>query len=202
MSNAQTKSKRLAGALALMAVGMVGMSFAAVPLYDLFCRVTGYGGTTQRADAGSEIILDKLITIDFDANTGKDMPWKFKPVKRKVQLRIGETGIAYYEATNPTDKTVTGTASFNVSPQKVGQYFSKIDCFCFTEQTLKPGERVDMPVTFYVDPEIASDINTQEVETITLSYTFYVTEPEEDEESNSASVETKVSADENSASLN
>jgi len=202
LSNAQTKSKRLAGALALMAVGMVGMSFAAVPLYDLFCRVTGYGGTTQRADAGSEIILDKLITIDFDANTGKDMPWKFKPVKRKVQLRIGETGIAYYEATNPTDKTVTGTASFNVSPQKVGQYFSKIDCFCFTEQTLKPGERVDMPVTFYVDPEIASDINTQEVETITLSYTFYVTEPEEDEESNSASVETKVSADENSASLN
>ena len=203
MSTAQKKSARLAGILALMAVGMVGLSFAAVPLYDLFCRVTGYGGTTQRADAESDVILDKMITIDFDANTAKDMPWNFKPVERKVKLRIGETGIAFYEAMNPTDKTVTGTASFNVTPQKVGQYFTKIECFCFTEQTLKPGERVDMPVTFYVDPEIASDPNTLEVETITLSYTFFVTEPEEDEEeSNSASVETKVSAEDNSASLN
>lgn len=203
MSTAQKKSARLAGVLALMAVGMVALSFAAVPLYDLFCRVTGYGGTTQRADAESDVILDKMITIDFDANTAKDMPWNFKPVERKVKLRIGETGIAFYEAMNPTDKTVTGTASFNVTPQKVGQYFTKIECFCFTEQTLKPGERVDMPVTFYVDPEIASDPNTLEVETITLSYTFFVTEPEEDEEeSNSASAETKVSAEGNSASLN
>ncbi|MBE7635597.1 cytochrome c oxidase assembly protein [Sneathiella sp. P13V-1] len=203
MSASQKKSARLAGILALMAVGMVGLSFAAVPLYDLFCRVTGYGGTTQRADAESDVILDKMITIDFDANTAKDMPWNFKPVERKVKLRIGETGIAFYEAMNPTDKTVTGTASFNVTPQKVGQYFTKIECFCFTEQTLKPGERVDMPVTFYVDPEIASDPNTLEVETITLSYTFFVTEPEEDEkESNSASVETKVSAEDKSASLN
>ncbi len=203
MSATQKKSARLAGVLALMAVGMVALSFAAVPLYDLFCRVTGYGGTTQRADAESDVILDKMITIDFDANTAKDMPWNFKPVERKVKLRIGETGIAFYEAMNPTDKTVTGTASFNVTPQKVGQYFTKIECFCFTEQTLKPGERVDMPVTFYVDPEIASDPNTLEVETITLSYTFFVTEPEEDEEeSNSASAETKVSAEGNSASLN
>ncbi len=203
MSATQKKSARLAGVLALMAVGMVALSFAAVPLYDLFCSVTGYGGTTQRADAESDVILDKMITIDFDANTAKDMPWNFKPVERKVKLRIGETGIAFYEAMNPTDKTVTGTASFNVTPQKVGQYFTKIECFCFTEQTLKPGERVDMPVTFYVDPEIASDPNTLEVETITLSYTFFVTEPEEDEEeSNSASAETKVSAEGNSASLN
>jgi len=176
MTDTNTKSKRLAGALVLVAVGMVGLSFASVPLYNLFCRVTGYGGTTQRAEAESDVILDRMITIDFDANTAQGMPWSFRPVERKVSLNIGQTGIAFYRATNPTNRTITGTASFNVSPQKVGQYFTKIDCFCFTEQTLKPGETVDMPVTFYVDPEIDADINTNEVETITLSYTFYETE--------------------------
>jgi len=199
MSSRQNRnSVRLAGALVLVVVGMVGLSFAAVPLYDLFCRVTGYGGTTQQAEVGSDVILDKKITIDFDANTGKDMPWHFKPVKRKVQIRIGETGIAYYEAMNPTDKVITGTASFNVTPQKVGQYFTKIDCFCFTEQTLQPGERVDMPVTYYVDPEITKNINTKEVETITLSYTFYVTEVED----NTASADHVINAEPGSASLN
>ncbi len=181
MSDTAQKSKRLAIGLACVAVGMVGLSFASVPLYDLFCRVTGYGGTTQRAEVASSEILDRQITIDFDANTGRNMPWKFKAVKRKIKLNIGETGIAYYEAYNPSDRTITGTASFNVSPLKVGQYFTKIDCFCFTEQTLKPGERVDMPVTFYVDPEIARDVNTKEVETITLSYTFFVTDDEAEE---------------------
>jgi cytochrome c oxidase assembly protein subunit 11 len=198
MSDTSRKSARMAGALALVAVGMVGASFAAVPLYDLFCRVTGYGGTTQRAEVASEVVLDRDITIDFDANTGKDMPWRFKPVKRKITLKIGETGIAFYEAVNPTNKTITGTASFNVSPQKVGQYFTKIDCFCFTEQTLKPGERVDMPVTFYVDPELASDVNTKEVQIITLSYTFFVTDEEED----TAALDEKDSVDEKSTTLN
>ncbi|MBL4666267.1 MAG: cytochrome c oxidase assembly protein, partial [Sneathiella sp.] len=164
MSSEAQKSKRLGISLAFVAVGMVGLSFASVPLYDLFCRVTGYGGTTQRSETASSEILDRMITIDFDANTGRNMPWKFKAVERKMKLNIGETGIAFYEAYNPSDKTITGTASFNVTPQKVGQYFTKIDCFCFTEQTLKPGERVDMPVTFYVDPEIARDVNTKEVE--------------------------------------
>lgn len=198
MTSQNKKSARLAGGLALVAVGMVGLSFAAVPLYDLFCRVTGYGGTTQQSDLESDVILDKKITIDFDANTGKDMPWQFKPVERKVQIRIGETGIAYYEAMNPTDKVITGTASFNVTPQKVGQYFTKIDCFCFTEQTLKPGERVDMPVTFYVDPDITKNINTSEVETITLSYTFYVTEVED----KTASADNVINVEPGSASIN
>ncbi|OUR77717.1 cytochrome c oxidase assembly protein [Alphaproteobacteria bacterium 46_93_T64] len=197
MNDASRKSKRLGIGLALVAVGMVGLSFASVPLYDLFCRVTGYGGTTQRAETASDEILDRKITIDFDANTGRNMPWKFKAVERKISIKIGQTGIAYYEAFNPTDKVITGTAAFNVSPQKVGQYFTKIDCFCFTEQTLQPGERVDMPVTFYVDPEIDRDINTREVETITLSYTFFVTNEasaENEQEVSSNEIAEKTSA--------
>ena len=180
--SAAKKSTRLAMALVGVVVGMVGLAYAAVPLYDLFCRVTGYGGTTQQADLAPDVILDEEITVGFDANTSRKMPWEFKPVKKTVTLKIGQTGIAFYQAYNPTDQTITGTASFNVTPQKVGQYFTKIDCFCFTEQTLKPGEKVDMPVTFFVDPEIASDPNTKEVQTITLSYTFFPIEPEEEEE--------------------
>ena len=180
--SAAKKSTRLAMALVGVVVGMVGLAYAAVPLYDLFCRVTGYGGTTQQADIAPDVILDQEITVSFDANTARKMPWEFKPVKKTVTLKIGQTGLAFYEAHNPTDQTITGTASFNVTPQKVGQYFTKIDCFCFTEQTLKPGEKVDMPVTFFVDPDIASDPNTKEVQTITLSYTFFPIEPEEEEE--------------------
>lgn len=179
-ANSAKKSSRLALVLVGVAAGMVGLAYASVPLYDLFCRVTGYGGTTQQAEEGSDVILDQDITVSFDANTARKMPWDFKPVKKTVTLKIGQTGIAFYEAHNPTDRTIKGTASFNVTPLKAGQYFTKIDCFCFTEQTLKPGQRVDMPVTFYVDPEIASDPNTQDVKTITLSYTFFPMEEEED----------------------
>ncbi len=178
---ASKKSTRLALVLVSAAAGMLGLAYASVPLYDLFCRVTGYGGTTQQADMAPDVILDRKMTVEFDSNTGKNMPWRFKPVKRSVTLKVGQTGIAFYEAYNPTDKTITGTAAFNVTPQKVGQYFTKIDCFCFTEQTLKPGERVDMPVTFFVDPEIDQDPNAKEVETITLSYTFFVLESDETE---------------------
>ncbi|MEP3244393.1 MAG: cytochrome c oxidase assembly protein [Sneathiella sp.] len=192
--SAAKKSSRLAIVLAGVGVGMLGLAYAAVPLYDLFCRVTGYGGTTQQADIAPDVILDQEITVGFDANTARQMPWDFKPVKKTVTLKIGQTGIAFYEAYNPTDKTITGTASFNVTPQKVGQYFTKIDCFCFTEQTLKPGQRVDMPVTFFVDPEIASDPNTSEVETITLSYTFFPIDAEEEEETVSSLNETAVKA--------
>jgi len=177
-ANSAKKSSRLALVLVGVAAGMVGLAYASVPLYDLFCRVTGYGGTTQQAEEGSDVILDQDITVSFDANTARKMPWDFKPVKKTVTLKIGQTGIAFYEAYNPTDRTIKGTASFNVTPLKAGQYFTKIDCFCFTEQTLKPGQRVDMPVTFYVDPEIASDPNTQDVKTITLSYTFFPMEEE------------------------
>lgn len=160
---------RLVGLVAVM----LSLSFAAIPLYDWFCRVTGYGGTPLEAEAGSELILDKTIKVRFDANTERGMPWEFKPVVREVELKIGETGLAFYEAYNPTDRPVAGSASFNVTPYSTGEYFIKIDCFCFEEQILEPGQRVDMPVTYYVDPEIVNAAEASYVKTITLSYTFY-----------------------------
>ena len=160
---------------------MVGLSFAAVPLYDWFCRVTGYGGTITQADQGADQVLDRTITVRFDANTDRGMPWEFKPVQQTMEVRIGETGLAFYEASNPTSRTVAGTASYNVAPFSAGGYFSKIDCFCFTEQVLAPGQTVQMPVTFFVDPEIVADDEAKLVHTITLSYTFHETElPEQD----------------------
>ena len=158
-------------------LGMTAMAWAAVPLYDLFCRVTGYGGTPQTSTEGSDRILDRTVTVRFDASTGRDMPWTFKPAANTMTVHIGETGLAFYEAHNPTDRPVAGTASFNVTPLTAGAYFTKIDCFCFTEQILKPGQTVMMPVTFYVDPEIVDDPDTQGVHTLTLSYTFFETEP-------------------------
>lgn len=175
-ATSKTKSKRLALILASVAAGMVGAAYASVPLYDLFCRVTGYGGTTQQASIAPDVILDREMVIEFDANTSIEMPWDFKPVQRKMTMKVGETGLAFYEAYNPTDRVITGTAAFNVTPQKVGQYFTKIDCFCFTKQVLQPGERVQMPVTFFVDPEIDKDPNAKEIKVITLSYTFFVAE--------------------------
>lgn len=152
---------------------MGAMSFAAVPLYDIFCRVTGFGGTPQTADAAPAEVSDQTITVRFDANTNRDLPWTFEAVQKKMDIRIGEMGMAYYRATNNSDKPVTGTASYNVAPYEVGGYFSKIDCFCFVEQTLQPGESMDMPVTFFVDPEILQDRERRETQTITLSYTFF-----------------------------
>ncbi len=160
---------------------MLALSFAAVPFYDWFCRVTGYGGTPLQADAGSDVILQDEIAIRFDANLERGMPWEFKPVQREVQIKIGESGLAFYEAYNPTDKPIAGTASFNVAPFSAGEYFVKIDCFCFELQVLEPGERVDMPVSFYVDPEIVNDAEAKYAPTITLSYTFHVTDLPEEE---------------------
>lgn len=178
--SAQNPNTRLAVKLVGVAVVMVSLSFAAVPFYDWFCRVTGYGGTTNVAATASEEILDREVTIRFDANTAPGMPWEFKPVERQVTLRIGETGLAFYEAYNPTDKPVAGTASYNVAPDAAGYYFTKIQCFCFEQQVLAPGERVTMPVSFYVDPEMVNDRDAKKVRHITLSYTFYETElPEE-----------------------
>jgi len=157
-------------------LGMASMAWAAIPLYDAFCRVTGFGGTTQVSDAGSDRVLDRTVTIRFDASTVRDMPWEFRPAQTTMEIRIAETVLAFYEAFNPTDRVVAGTASYNVAPFSVGGYFTKVDCFCFTEQVLQPGERVQMPVTFYVDPEIVDDPETERVNTITLSYTFYETE--------------------------
>jgi len=155
---------------------MASLGFASVPLYDLFCRVTGFGGVTQEADAGSDTILDQTIKVRFDATVDSGMPWTFKPVQREMELRIGESGLAFYEAHNPTDRPVAGTASYNVFPYDAGGFFTKIDCFCFTEQVLQPGETVQMPVTFFVDPEIVEDRDAKHVHTITLGYTFYETE--------------------------
>ncbi|MZQ89334.1 cytochrome c oxidase assembly protein [Frigidibacter albus] len=171
---------RVAVKLAGVAAVMVSLSFAAVPFYDWFCRVTGYGGTTNVAETSSDEILDRTVTIRFDSNVEPGMPWEFKPVERQVTLRIGETGLAFYEAYNPTDQPVAGTASYNVAPDAAGYYFTKIQCFCFEQQVLAPGERVMMPVSFYVDPDMVTSRDASKVKHITLSYTFYQTElPEE-----------------------
>ncbi|MEJ6477873.1 MAG: cytochrome c oxidase assembly protein subunit 11 [Paracoccaceae bacterium] len=160
---------------------MGGLAWASVPFYDWFCRVTGFGGATNIAEAGSDVILDQTITIRFDASLERDMPWTFQPVEREMTLRIGETGLAFYEATNPTDRPVAGQAAYNVTPYEAGGFFDKIDCFCFTEQVLQPGETALMPVTFFVDPAIVTDREGQYVHTITLSYTFYEIDLPEDD---------------------
>ena len=165
-------------ALASTAGLMLAAAYAAVPLYNTFCRVTGFGGTTQVAAAQSDKVIDRVIAIRFDANVSGVLPWVFQPMQREVSLRVGENAVAYYQAQNLGDRTITGTVVFNVTPQKAGQYFSKVECFCFTEQTLAPGASADLPVAFYVDPEIAGDRNLDDVTTITLSYTFYPNDSE------------------------
>ena len=171
-----SSNARTAAMMAGVVVVMASLGFAAVPFYSWFCRVTGFGGETGVAAAGSDTVLDQTIRIRFDASLDRDMPWQFRPEVREVELRIGETGLAFYEAYNPTDRPIAGTASYNVTPYSAGGYFIKIDCFCFTQQILQPGERVMMPVTFYVDPEIVDDREAKFVHTITLSYTFYETD--------------------------
>ena len=149
------------------------MAYAAVPLYRIFCQVTGFGGTTQVAEGPASAILERNINVAFDANVNRGLDWKFVPVQAKMTMKIGEQKLAYYRATNTSKRTITGTAVFNVTPPLAGKYFNKVQCFCFTEQTLKPGESVDMPVTFFVDPELVNDKDLKKVTTITLSYTFY-----------------------------
>ncbi len=172
-SPAEKKNARVALYAVSVVVFMGAMAWAAVPFYNWFCKVTGYGGTTSVAEAGSDVVLDREITVRFDANIDSGMEWQFKPVQQKMTLRIGETGLAFYEAYNPTDRPIAGQASYNVAPYVAGSYFDKIDCFCFTEQVLQPGERVQMPVSFYVDPEIVNDRDAKFTNSITLSYTFY-----------------------------
>jgi cytochrome c oxidase assembly protein subunit 11 len=176
-----TPANKTASKLIAVVVTMASLSFAAVPFYDWFCRVTGFGGTPIVAKTAPDQILDQTIRIRFDATTAPGMPWEFKPVVSTMTVRIGENAIAFYEAHNPTNRVVAGTASYNVTPYSAGGYFSKIACFCFTEQVLQPGERVDMPVSFFVDPEIVKDAEGKYVREITLSYTFYETEPTPDQ---------------------
>jgi cytochrome c oxidase assembly protein subunit 11 len=172
--NSASKNKKTAMIVSGIVVGMVALSFAAVPAYRAFCQVTGWGGTTQRSEAGADRTLGREITVRFDATVSQGLPWRFKPEQSSQSMHIGETKLAFFEAENLSDKPVTGRATFNVSPAKAGIYFKKIECFCFTEQTLQPGEVVSMPVTYFVDPAIGDDINLDEVQTITLAYTFFV----------------------------
>ncbi|NRP18060.1 Cytochrome c oxidase assembly protein CtaG [Ensifer adhaerens] len=167
----------IVGTCVAFVVGMTGMAYAAVPLYDMFCRVTGYNGTTQRVEQASDVILDEKVKVTFDANTSGGLPWEFKPVQRDIDVRIGETVQVMYRAKNLSSKPTTGQATFNVTPMQAGAYFNKVQCFCFTETTLQPGEEMEMPVVFFVDPDMVNAVETKDIKTLTLSYTFYPREP-------------------------
>jgi cytochrome c oxidase assembly protein subunit 11 len=162
-----------------VAASMLGLGFASVPLYRLFCQVTGFGGTTQKvtaAEASKVSVADGMISVRFDGNVAPNVPWTFRPEHTTDTIRLGQRDLAFFVAKNNSDKPVTGQASFNVEPEQTGKYFNKIQCFCFTEQTLQPGEEVRMPVLFYVDPKIAQDEDAKDVQQITLSYTFHKAE--------------------------
>jgi len=163
----------IAIACAAFAVGMVGAAFASVPLYQLFCQVTGYGGTTQRAEAAPTEVSDQFVTIRFDGNVAADLPWTFRPNQREVRVRLGEKSNVSYHVKNISDRTTTGQALFNVTPDAAGLYFNKIECFCFNNQTLAPGEEVDMGIVFYVDSEILQSEELHDLPGITLSYSFF-----------------------------
>ncbi len=166
-------NRRTAFKAAGVVVLMGALAWISVPAYRLFCQVTGFGGTTAVSETAPDVVLDRTVTVRFDASVARDMPWTFKPVQRQMEVRLGETGLAFYEATNPTDTPVAGSATFNVYPYEAGGFFTKIACFCFEEQVLQPGESVMMPVSFYVDPEMIDDRDAKNVHSITLSYTFY-----------------------------
>jgi cytochrome c oxidase assembly protein subunit 11 len=168
------RNARTAGLAFLIVLLMGGLAYASVPLYRLFCQVTGFDGTTMRATGDAPgPVAGKQVSVRFDANTAPTLPWKFKPVAATEVVTIGEREIAFYTAKNLSARSITGTASFNVTPTWAGKYFNKIQCFCFNEQTLKPGEEVRMPVIFFVDPKILTDPDARDVSEITLSYTFY-----------------------------
>lgn len=174
MANAgKRRNIRVAMTAAGVAAAMVGLAYASVPLYALFCQVTGFAGTTQRAESAPERASEKTVVIRFDANTSSSLDWNFHAEQQQMKVRIGEQAMAHYRAENTSDRVLTGSAVFNVTPPSAGIYFNKIQCFCFTEQTLQPGENVDMPVVFFVDPDMLNDAETVNIKEITLSYTFY-----------------------------
>lgn len=162
-----------AGVVVATVAGMTGLAFAAVPLYDAFCKITGYGGTTQEATAASAQILERRIEIRFDANHSPDLPVEFEPKQISETLRIGETGLAFYRVRNLSDQPVVARATYNVTPHVAGQYFAKLECFCFQDRTLAPGEEAELPVVYFVDPELVSNPDTADINTLTLSYTFF-----------------------------
>ena len=174
-STKKNRNSRTAAVLFVIVAGMGAFAYASEPLYRLFCQVTGYGGTTQIADKITPVavVVDRVVDVRFDANVNHKLPWRFEPVQKEIRVKIGEQALAFYEATNVSDKPVVGTATFNVTPYKAATHFSKIDCFCFTEQVLRPGQTVQMPVSFFIDPEIVKDKDADDLATITLSYTFF-----------------------------
>ncbi len=174
MSNLQRKNAKTATVLFSIVAGMVGLAYASVPLYQWLCQVTGISGTPQTENVvASTEILDETIQIRFDSNVSPALPWAFEPLQQTMTVRLGEERLAFYKATNTSDKPIVGTSTFNVSPFKAGPFFVKMECFCFTEQVLLPGESIEMPVSFYVDPSIHEEVNTKELTAVTLSYTFY-----------------------------
>lgn len=177
MAGARRSNTLVAGALAGVVVGMVGLSFAAVPLYRLFCQLTGFGGTPMIGQAAPDApeAGAPLVSVRFNANTNPGLPWRFMPEQTELRLPLGAEGVAFYSASNLSAAPVTGVSTYNVTPEKAGKYFHKTACFCFIEQTLNPGQQVQMPVTFWVDPAIATDPTTREIRTITLHYTFFRT---------------------------
>ncbi len=182
-SGDQQKSNLKTGLMAgALAIAMIGMGFAAVPLYRLFCQVTGFGGTTMRVDEAQAATVQtsaSFVNVRFDANHSSGLPWEFKPERSVERVAVGARDMSIFIAKNLSDQNVTGTATFNVTPTQAGKYFNKIQCFCFTEQTLKAGQQVRMPVLYYVDPKILTDPETENIEEITLSYTFFPVDPEE-----------------------
>ena len=175
MTTLAQKNGRIAAYAALAVIAMVGLAFASVPLYRIFCQVTGFGGTTMKVDESAipAKAAGKLISVRFDSNVSSALPWQFAPEKHTDTAAIGARKMAFYTAKNLSDKPVTGTATFNVTPAQAGQYFSKVQCFCFTEQTLQPGQEMRMPVVYFVDPKILDDPDASKISEITLSYTFY-----------------------------
>jgi cytochrome c oxidase assembly protein subunit 11 len=167
------RDKIVAVACGLTVAGMVGAAYAAVPFYNWFCRVTGFNGTTQVATTAPATISDRKITVRFDANVGPGLAWRFEPEQRSIEVRLGEVVTVHYIAVNETARQITASAAYNVAPLTMGAYFQKINCFCFTEQTLKAGEKRELTVVFYVDPEMLKDFDSADTNTITLSYTFY-----------------------------
>ncbi|WP_262296193.1 cytochrome c oxidase assembly protein [Microvirga sesbaniae] len=172
-TNLQRKMHRTAFACVGIVVGMVGLAYASVPLYDLFCKVTGFGGTPIVRDANGSEIMDRTIAIRFDSNVAPGLNWRFAPEKPEVTVRLGETATVYYKVTNTGDKPSTGIATYNVQPDLAGTYFSKLECFCFTEQTLQPGETLESAVVFYVDPRLVEDGDVKDLTSLTLSYTYF-----------------------------
>lgn len=190
----KTRNRISAAVLFTVVAGMVGLSFASVPLYRMFCQITGYAGTPKTENvAASSRVLDQTVTVQFDANVNGDLPWRFKPAQRGIEVRLGEEMLTHYTAANLSDRAVVGTATFNVAPDAAAQYFSKLECFCFTEQRLEPGQEVSMPVLFYVDPAMADDLDARDIRKITLSYTFYRTDGDDKTTPKTAGVATRGS---------